>query len=155
GTEHRSEPCGRSFSLRGRGTPVSAVGLVWAAFAAVGCLGGRAYLLVWDRLIVEWRMPVTARLFHRLQEALGDEATNDLLSWWDEATRVNRSEVREVAELYFQRFSGELQKELAGARAEFRTEMANQRADLIKWMFIFWAGTVLPLAGLVLALTKL
>ena len=33
--------------------------------------------------------------------------------------------------------------------------MANQRADLIKWMLIFWFGTVVPLAGLVIALTKL
>ncbi len=36
-----------------------------------------------------------------------------------------------------------------------REEMANQRADLIKWMFIFWAGTVIPLAALAVALTKL
>lgn len=118
-------------------------------------------------------MPVTTRLLHRLQETLGDEATDDLLSWWDEATRVNRSEVREVAELYFQRFNAELQRGLAevrgetqksitelGARldtsiAELRTEMASQRADLIKWMFLFWAGTVLPLAGLAVALVKL
>ena len=111
-------------------------------------------------------MPATTRLLHRLQEALGDEATNDLLSWWDEATRVNRSEVREVAELYFQRFNAELQRGLAEVRgetqksivelaAQMRTEMANQRADLIKWMFLFWAGTVLPLAGLAVALTKL
>jgi hypothetical protein len=118
-------------------------------------------------------MPVTTRLLHRLQETLGVEATDDLLSWWDEATRVNRSEVREVAELYFQRFNAELQRGLAevrgetqksitelGARldtsiAELRTEMASQRADLIKWMFLFWAGTVLPLAGLAVALVKL
>jgi len=33
--------------------------------------------------------------------------------------------------------------------------MAGQRADLIKWMFIFWAGTVVPLAGLLIALTRL
>ena len=74
---------------------------------------------------------------------------------------MNRAEVREVAELYFQRFSAELAKGLAQAQAEtqkglgeVRSEMANQRADLIKWMFIFWAGTVIPLAGLAVALTR-
>jgi hypothetical protein len=46
----------------------------------------------------------------------------------------------------------------AALRAEIaalRTDMAAQRADLIKWMFIFWAGTVIPIAGLVIALVKL
>jgi len=89
------------------------------------------------------------------------DATGDLLAWWQEAAAVNRAEVREVAELYFQRFSAELAKGLAQAQAEtqkglgeVRSEMANQRADLIKWMFIFWAGTVIPLAGLAVALTR-
>jgi hypothetical protein len=75
---------------------------------------------------------------------------------------VNRAEVREVAELYFQRFSAELQKGMAELRADLdtrtaklRADLANQRAELIKWMFLFWAGTVLPLAGLAVALVKL
>jgi hypothetical protein len=118
-------------------------------------------------------MPVTARLLQRLHETLGDEATNDLLSWWEEAATVNRAAVREVADLYFERFNAHLEKGLAEVRsemkqgfaevraemnqriAEVRSEMANQRADLIKWMFIFWVGTVVPLAGLLIALTRL
>jgi hypothetical protein len=39
--------------------------------------------------------------------------------------------------------------------AALRIDMATQRADLIKWMFVFWAGTVIPIAGLVIALVKL
>ncbi|HEV8148898.1 MAG TPA: hypothetical protein VGP61_01805 [Gemmatimonadales bacterium] len=96
-------------------------------------------------------MPVTARLLQRLHESLGDDATNDLFSWWEEAATVNRAAVREVADLYYARFDARLEKGLA----EVRSEMANQRADLIKWMFIFWVGTVVPLGGLVIALTKL
>ena len=95
-------------------------------------------------------MPVTARLLQRLHEALGDDATNDLFAWWEEAATVNRAAVREVADLYFERFSDRLDTGLA----EVRAEMANQRADLIRWMFIFWVGTVVPLAGLVIALIK-
>ena len=75
---------------------------------------------------------------------------NDLFAWWDEAATVNRAAVREVADLYFERFSDRLEKGLA----EVRAEMANQRADLVRWMFIFWVGTVVPLAGLVIALIK-
>jgi len=151
-------------------------------------------------------MPVTARLLQRLHESLGDDATNDLFSWWEEAATVSRAAVREVADLYYARFEARLEKGLAEERldlnkgltevqselaelrsemrrgfaevrsemhrglAEFRSDMhrglaeirsemdsrlANQRADLIKWMFIFWVGTVVPLAGLAIALTRL
>jgi hypothetical protein len=107
-------------------------------------------------------MPVTARLLQRLHESLGDDATNDLFSWWEEAATVNRAAVREVADLYYARFDARLEKglaeirsELAKESAQLRSEMANQRADLLKWMFLFWVGTMVPLAGLMIALTKL
>jgi len=48
----------------------------------------------------------------RLRDVLGEEATDDLFAWWQETARVNRGEIREVA-------------------------------DLIKWTFIFRAGTAL------------
>lgn len=117
-------------------------------------------------------MPVTARLLQSLQESLGSDATNDLLAWWEEAATVNRAEVREVADLYFarfearlERFQAELRAEIALTRSEIRSEMdrrfaemdtrmANQRADLVKWMFMFWVGTIVPLAGLMIALTR-
>ena len=100
-------------------------------------------------------MPVTAKLLQRLHEALGEQATDDLFAWWEETARVNRAAAREVADLYFARFDARLEKGMTELRAEFRTEMAAQRADLIKWMFIFWAGTVIPLAGLAIALARL
>jgi hypothetical protein len=106
-------------------------------------------------------MPVTTRLVQRLHDVLGEEATDDLFAWWQETARVNRAEIREVADLYFARFEARLEKGLAEVRAEMatqgadlRSEMAAQRADLIKWMFIFWAGTVIPLAGLAIALSR-
>jgi hypothetical protein len=89
-------------------------------------------------------MPVTARLLQRLHDTLGDDATNDLLAWWDESATVNRATTREIADLHFDRFNDRLEKRLA-----------EQRADLIKWMFLFWIGTVVPLAGLMIALYKL
>ncbi len=91
------------------------------------------------------------RLLQSLHETLGEDATNDLFSWWDEAASVNRAAVREVADLYYARFEARLERGLA----ELRREMADQRADLVKWMFLFWAGTVIPLAGLAIALGKL
>jgi uncharacterized coiled-coil protein SlyX len=39
--------------------------------------------------------------------------------------------------------------------SELRTEIADQKAGLHRWMFVYWAGTVVPLAGLILALHAL
>ncbi|NIM52830.1 MAG: hypothetical protein GTN62_15260 [Gemmatimonadales bacterium] len=51
-----------------------------------------------------------------------------------------------------------LDQRIAEVRAELMSELrgglAEQRADLIRWMFLFWAGTVLPLAGLMVALLR-
>ena len=75
---------------------------------------------------------------------------------------MNRAAVREVADLYYARFDARLEKGLAEVRSELakesaqlRSELANQRADLLKWMFLFWVGTMVPLAGLMIALIKL
>jgi hypothetical protein len=77
--------------------------------------------------------------------------------------------IRELAELHYSRFEARLEQRLAELRAELqgefarvdgridslRVEMAAQRAELIKWMFVFWLGTIVPLAGLMVALVKL
>ena len=121
-------------------------------------------------------MPVTTRLLHRLNEALGDDAADDLLSCFQEASDVNRAAVRELAELYISRSEaridqrmaelrgdlqaalgvhrGEMRAEIGELRGEMQSGLANQRAELLKWMFLFWAGTVVPLAGLILALQR-
>lgn len=48
----------------------------------------------------------------------------------------------------------EVRSGLSEVRSELRSELkaglANQRAELMKWMFIFWAGTVVPLTGLMI-----
>ena len=41
-------------------------------------------------------------------------------------------------------------KEIAGVK----TDLADTRADLIKWMFIFWMGQVIALVGILFAFFK-
>jgi len=48
----------------------------------------------------------------------------------------------------------ELVANVDGQIASLRVDMARLRADLTRWMFVFWAGTVVPLAALVLALSR-
>jgi len=40
-------------------------------------------------------------------------------------------------------------------RSELRTGLADQHSSLLRWMFGFWIGTVVPLAGLILMLRAL
>lgn len=111
-------------------------------------------------------MPATDRLLQQLRDTLGEEPTRDLVSWVNEAGTVNRAEVREIADLYLSRFDERLERRLAEMDvrlerrfAEVRVEMAvrlsAQYRDLLRWLFVFWAGTIIPLAGLMIALIKL
>ncbi|MBI3982113.1 MAG: hypothetical protein HY337_04330 [Gemmatimonadetes bacterium] len=43
----------------------------------------------------------------------------------------------------------------ATVRIEFNDRLSAQYRDLLRWLFIFWAGTIIPLAGLIIALVKL
>lgn len=144
-------------------------------------------------------MPATPTLLLKLRETLGDEAANDLVTWVEQSSDRDLARLRDLAELYYQRFDARLEQRLAEFKAELRAEfreqidalrrelggevtaarremsgelasvkrelneesaslrvaLASQRSDLVKWMFIFWAGTVLPLAGLLVALVRL
>lgn len=107
-------------------------------------------------------MPASARLLQKLRETLGYEATEDLVALFSEAGALNRAEVRELADLYLGRFDTRVEERLNSLRSELRLEIANVRTDLaaqgrdlMKWMFIFWAGTIIPLASLIIALHRL
>ena len=113
-------------------------------------------------------MPVTARLSRRFYEKFGDEIVNELVEWLNQVDLTYRSELRELNEANFSRFDAKLEQRLAELRGELRTEMHAMgadlraemhamrgelradmhamKADMIKWMFLFWAGTAL--AGL-------
>src|ERR1041385_8546864 len=121
-------------------------------------------------------MPVTVKLSRKFYETFGDEIAAELVEWFNQVDATYRGDLRELNELNFSRFDAKLEQRVASLDAkieqrvavldsrieqrvaelgaQLRREMADQRADLIKWMFIFWVGTVVPLAGLILALHK-
>ncbi len=43
-------------------------------------------------------------------------------------------------------------KRLEQVKSELRTDIANTRADLIKWMFIFWIGQFASIVGVITAI---
>jgi len=106
-------------------------------------------------------MPVTARLSRKFYDTFGDEIANELVDWFNKVDAAYRSELRELNELNFARFDAKVEQRIAEVKAEVRHEvgglrvsLAALRADLIKWMFISWAGTTMTVLGTTLALLK-
>ncbi len=50
------------------------------------------------------------------------------------------------------RVEQELRGEIARVERELRVEIQRVKADLLKWSFVFWVGSVAVLSGLILAL---
>jgi len=115
-------------------------------------------------------VPVTARLSRRFYDAFGEEIANELVDWFNAVDLTYRADLRELNELNFARFDAKLEQRIAQSEARMErrlgeldskidrmaTELeakidrvaAELRADLLKWMFLFWLGTVGPILAL-------
>lgn len=76
-------------------------------------------------------MPVTAKLSKALYDRVGEQAANELVDRFNAVDTTYRSELKEINELNFARFE-----------AKIGQRLADLKAELIKWMFLFWAGSV-------------
>jgi len=79
------------------------------------------------------------------------------VNWFNDVDATYRADLREVNELNFARFDAKLEQRLAESDArwerrlaELHVEIQKTRADLVKWMFVFWAPTGLGVAALLL-----
>ena len=52
------------------------------------------------------------------------------------------------------RLRSEFHQELTGLRSDLAVGLERLRADLLKWMFLFWTGTALTVIGLETALAR-
>ena len=102
-------------------------------------------------------MPVTARLSKRFYEVLGEDVANELVNWFNDVDATYRADLRELNERNFGRFDAKLEQRFAESDArwerrlaELRVEIQKTRADLVKWMFVFWAPTALGMVALLL-----
>ena len=87
-------------------------------------------------------MPVTARLSRKFYERFGDDVTNELVEWFNQVAATYRSELREINDLNWARFEAKLEQRVAEVRADVRAGLANLNAELVRWMFLFWLGTL-------------
>ena len=91
-------------------------------------------------------MPFTAKLSRRFYDHFGDELTNEFVDLINGMDAMYKSDVREMNELNFARFDAKLEQRVAELRIEIvamRAEVNAQKADLIKWMFLFFTGSAL------------
>ena len=93
-------------------------------------------------------MPVTAKLSRKFYERLGDDIATELVDWFNAVDATYQTQLKEMNDLNWERFKSHLDAELAKVRGE----MDKMRADLITWMFLFWAGNVVTLGGLIVGL---
>ena len=82
-------------------------------------------------------MPVTAKLSRKFYEKLGDDIAGELVDWFNAVDATYKSELKESNELNWERF-----------KATLHAEISSLRADLMKWMFIYWSGTVAAIIGM-------
>lgn len=93
---------------------------------------------------------------------MGDEATAELVNWLNDVDAEFRAQLRDSNDRNWDRFradlntaKAELRSEIVGLRGDMRDDMAGLRIELhrelraqLRWMFGFWATTLLAIAGL-------
>jgi hypothetical protein len=89
-------------------------------------------------------MPVTAKLSREFYDRFGDKVVDELVGLLNDMDAAFRAELRELNEQNFRRFEAGLEKRVE----QLRSEMASLKAELIKWMFLFWLGTVATMLGI-------
>ena len=77
-------------------------------------------------------------------EAKIDQRTADLEARIDQRTADLDAKIDQRA--------AELRNDITLLDERVKTQLAGQRAELTRWMFLFWIGTVVPLGGLIVAL---
>jgi len=115
-------------------------------------------------------VPATPKLPIRLHERLGDDAMTELLTLFSDLGAETRAEFQELraADARLEQRVERLERQVSDVRTELtqqitdvKTELTRQiaelkphiagvQAELIKWTFLFWLGTI----GLVLLLLR-
>jgi hypothetical protein len=107
-------------------------------------------------------VPVTAKLSRNFYERLGDDIATELVDWFNAVDATYQAQLREVNELNWERFKAELhaqgaelRREMTAVNAALLEKISDLRSELLKWMFVYWSGTVLTVGGLMVALAML
>jgi len=92
----------------------------------------------------------------KINQRLSEEVTKINQRITDEVAKINQRITEEVANIN-QRITDEvtnINQRISEEVAGLRNEIHRTRADIIKWMFIFWVGQIGVIMGLLFAFFK-
>lgn len=99
-------------------------------------------------------MAVPSPLSKKLREALGPDTGEDLVSWLDEM-RAEHEQLRAAIRADFAEFRHEMASLIHASESRLlerignvEVRVAEVKADLMKWSFVFWCGAVAAIAAL-------
>jgi len=82
-------------------------------------------------------MPVTAKLSREFYDRFGDKVVDELVGLLNDVDATFKAELR-----------AQNDRNLALSDAKLEQRLAELKAELVKWMFLFWLGTVATMLGL-------
>ena len=91
-------------------------------------------------------MAIPQHVRRKLQEALGTEAAEALVSWMEDtdAHRGDVAELRHEMQISF----AKLEQRIDQRFGHLETLIEKRSAELLKWSFVFWVGAVGAIAVL-------
>ncbi len=104
--------------------------------------------------MLQWDMPVTAKLSREFYDKFGNKVIDEPVGLLNNMDATFRAELRELNEQNWVRFEAKLERRIAELETRLQAEIGSGRgglsdlkAELIKWMFLFWLGTVATMLG--------
>lgn len=93
-------------------------------------------------------MPVTAKFSKEFYDRLGHTVADELVDWFNTVDATYRSDFKDLFAAHFGQLDAKLEQRLAELRVEFRDHTGRLETRLVRWLFVFWIGTL----GTVIAL---
>ena len=101
-------------------------------------------------------MPVTARLSGKFYERFGDDIANELVEWFNAVDSTYQTQLKEINDLNWARMESRFdvfESRMDTFESRMEAQFQKFRSEMLLWMFAFWTATVIPLIGVMLALS--
>jgi hypothetical protein len=92
-------------------------------------------------------VPIAAKFSEAFYQKFGHQATGELVEYLNTIDAGYRAELERLNDTNW----GRVESRIAQVEARIDQRLAELKAELLKWMFLFWVGTM----GTVLAMLKL
>jgi hypothetical protein len=101
-------------------------------------------------------MPVTAKLSGKFYERFGDEIANELVEWFNAVDATYQGQLKNLNDLNLERIDSRFdafESRMDAFESRMEAHFEKFRSEMLLWMFAFWSATVIPLIGVMLALS--